>query len=495
MALRCREPTIEGLKAYCEYVREEPLLPRQVEWAQIFLQDGDDVIVAPPGTYKSSLTRKVLEWLIGLDQESGNLWMMNTSDQSQLQVMAIEATLEMYPRYQKVFPAVVSDKDRGWSKTAMFVKRRRIADADPTLFASGYTGNYQGLHPQRIFMDDLTNQLNVAQPVTMREQRALIRGVVYDRLKPIPGRPAQGRKVIMTRWGDNEDADLLSTFKAMGYRIHVYPIKGDYAWGPLLAPDVYDDQKLQDIKEAKESLVIGEEEILVSGGLYQTTFMCKPGGMGAGLIKREWWRWYHELPELKHVIHSWDLATGRGTRYDYTAYTAWGRADNGYYMIDLDRWQDIGSPQTVAEKMQVLYTAPEGRLIPREILVEDVGTSTGTVDYLKGETALPIVPVPPGTRDKKARVQSILGLIHYGKVWLPSQPEWLRKKALEFVAECEKFTGEGDRHDDWVDTMSQGLRFLLKRASSTGEAGGLFTGGQEKRRWPKRFRSHRTFQS
>ena len=476
LALACREVGLRGFRAYCEWVREEALLPRQEEWAEIFLRDGDDVVVAPPGTYKSSLMRKMLEWLVGLDQESTNLWVMNTEPQSQLQVGAIGSTLEgmLVPRYKQVFPWVTPDRVRGWNKTLLFVMRRKVSDADPTLYGAGYTGAYQGLHPQRIFVDDMTDQRDVDQPSVMKVQREIMRGVLADRWRPVKGVLGQGRKVIMTRWGDSEDSDLLSTLRALGYRVHQYPIEGDYKWGRLLAPDVYDDQRLDAIREAKEAVVVGEEEIYSSSNLYQTTFMCNPGRAGGEIIKRGWWRYYHTLPEtFHHVLHSWDLATGRGRGHDYTAYQAWGRADNGYYLIGLDRWRDVGSPLSVEREMQVQYTAPEGRLRPRQILVEDVGSSTGVVDYLKEQTALPILAVRPGTRDKKARVDAVLGLIEAGRVWLPAN----NAKAHEFVAEASAFTGRGDRHDDWVDCMTQAVRFMLARAGSNGEGGGAIVGG------------------
>ena len=53
--------------------------------------------------------------------------------------------------------------------------------------------------------------------------------------------------------------------------------------------------------------------------------MQNPTGEEGALIKREWWKdWEKDLPELQHVIQSYDTAFMKKQAADYSAITTWG---------------------------------------------------------------------------------------------------------------------------------------------------------------------------
>lgn len=429
----CRQDFAE----YCAWVHGKPLYRHQRVWVEEMGKEGVKLlVVAPPESFKSSTVRMYLEWRIGNDREETCLLVMNTAAQAQRQVMSIAETMERNPRYRQVFPWVVPNPKRGWSHEVLFIKRENESLPDPTLYGTGIDGPYQGSHVGILVVDDPTDQQDVSSGATMEAQRSRLRGVLVDRLNE--GGSFLG---ILTRWGEG---DLVRDFKDMGFVVIENPIEGRYPWGRLLCPEMFGDDRLLAIRNAK------------GGQLYQLTYMCNPSAAEGALLKREWWRTYSQVPQMEQVIHSWDLSTGQSSLGDYSAYQSWGRTAEGYYLLDAGRWQ-LGLDGLV-QKMKLLFEQSRPR--PQYLVVEEAGTSIPVIQWLKAHTRLPLMAVKPGTRDKVARVEGVQGMIEAGRVWVPAAAPWL----VDFIDEMAAFPG--GRYDDQVDAMSQALTWLDKRGAS-----------------------------
>jgi len=242
---------------YCAFVHDRPLYPHQLAWAQELQKPASrTLIVAPPGSLKSTLCAYYVEWCIGRDPDDTTLYLMNTAAQSMRQVMSIEDTIEHNTRYRAVFPEVQPDKERGWSKDTLFVKRKDTNNPYATLYGTGIDGPYQGVHINRIIIDDPTDQQDIISEATMTQQRQRVKGVMVDRLKP-------GGNIfaILTRWGI---MDLTSDLQQIGLRLIENPAEGKYLWGDLLCPELFPRQELSALKAQK-----GE-------GMYAMTYMCNP---------------------------------------------------------------------------------------------------------------------------------------------------------------------------------------------------------------------------
>lgn len=423
--------------AYCEYVHGMPLYNHQRMWVQELQRKGSKtLIVAPPLSRKSTTLRMFVEWTIGNDCNTTLLYIMNTASQAERQIMAIAETIEKNDRYHEVFPWVKPDKNKGWTKEVLFLKREKASRPDPTVYGTGIDGPYQGSHVDMIIVDDPTDQKDVFSDAIMNQQRQRLRGVLIDRLQP-------GGSIfaILTRWGE---ADLVRTFQEMGFTIIENPVEGHYPWGRLLCPEIFPDDYLLEIRQNK-----------VSGDMYQLTYMCNPQASVGAKFRREWWRRYSQLPEgLSRPIHSWDIATGKKDIGDYSAFGSWAVGQDGYYLLDAGRFHlDMDS---LVRKMQLLFDAQK----PQWILVEEAGVSIPIIQYLQRRTAMPIMPVKPGTRDKVARADSIQAYVEGGRVWLPASAPWVES----FIDECAAFPG--GQHDDQVDQMSQALIYLTKTGAT-----------------------------
>lgn len=420
---------------YCEFVHGRPLYAHQKAWGDALQEpNARTLIVAPPGTLKSTTLSYFIEWCIGRDHDDTTLHLMNTATQAMRQVMAIADTIEHNPRYKLVFPDVIPDKARGWSHDTLFVKRSDTNNPYATVYGTGIDGPYQGVHVKRIIVDDPTDQQDVRSQVTMEQQRERVRGVMIDRLNP--GGSIFG---ILTRWAES---DLVRDFSEMGFEVLQFPIEGRYPWGRLLFPEFFSDDVIQKLRTTKDQGGGG-----VSTGLYMLTYMCDPGAASGSMVRREWWQYYGELPPISAPIHSWDLSIGKKGG-DFSAFGAWGVAENGYYLFDAGHWRLTADERI--EKMTTLAVRDR----PSAILVEDVSVSMDVIHYLQNHTKLPIVPVKPGMADKVARLQAYVHMIEAKRVWLPAHATWVQ----EYVDEMASFPG--GQFDDQVDQTSQALKYL-----------------------------------
>ena len=75
---------------------------------------------------------------------------------------------------------------------------------------------------------------------------------------------------------------------------------------------------------------------------------------------------------------------------------------------------------------------------------------------------MPVQAYNPGRADKIQRLSIVSNIIKAGRVWVPessNQRGFVRDWAEGMISQICSFP-EGTAHDDFVDAMSQGLRYL-----------------------------------
>lgn len=96
----------------------------------------------------------------------------------------------------------------------------------------------------------------------------------------------------------------------------------------------------------------------------------------------------------------------------------------------------------------------------RGIYIEDKASGQSILQDLRREPGISVIPYKfPGPRDasdKVARVNSILGLIEGGRVFVPEEAPWLD----DFLDEIQSFPN--GKHDDQVDALSMGIDVLSR---------------------------------
>ena len=168
----------------------------------------------------------------------------------------------------------------------------------------------------------------------------------------------------------------------------------------------------------------------------------------SNLIKRDWWKYYKELPKVKRYVWSWDTAFETSTSADYSVGQLWAECNNGYYLVKLYR-NKLEFPDLKKTVNNLFRTDPSS-----VILIEQKASGHSLLQELRRGSNLPLKPVKVD-KDKVMRVNVCLPSIESGNVYLPDDAPWLS----EFIEECSMFPS-GKIHDDQVDAMSQALNYM-----------------------------------
>jgi predicted phage terminase large subunit-like protein len=314
-------------------------------------------------------------------------------------------------------------------------------------YAVGIGGGLTGRGFDLGIIDDPTKDAEEAQSANIREKVWEWYRTVF-RTRAAPGAAVI---VVMTRWHHDDLVGRLLRLAAEDPQadqwevLHLKAITD----GQALWPERYPIEALEGIRTTIGSLAFAS--------LYQG----EPEIEGGNIVRREWWRYYRELPKCTRIIHSWDTAFKGGKTDDWSVCTVWGESETGYHLIDL--WR--GRVEFPELKRQVVALNDRDR--PAAIIVKDAASGQSLIQELRRGTRLPVLPVRPD-RDKVRRLTAVTPLIEAGRVLLPERAPWL----ADYVDEMSAFpNGE---HDDQVDSSSQALGWLAlqpKRELFIGRAG------------------------
>ncbi|WP_129408074.1 phage terminase large subunit [Marinitoga lauensis] len=247
--------------------------------------------------------------------------------------------------------------------------------------------------------------------------------------------------IIMTRWHEDDLAGrLLKTEKENWYIVSL-PVVCDSEEDPLnrklgetLWPEGGYDKKWAE--EKKKS---------VGSRTWEALYMQRPSPSEGGILKRNWWKWYKQLPsDIDEMIQSWDMAFKDKKESDYVVGQVWARKGANKYLVDQVRAR-MNFPATIRAVKTLSLKWPQARLK----LVEDKANGPAVIATLKDE--IPgLVPVEP-RGSKIARAEAVSPDIEAGNVYLPENAPWIH----DFIEECAAFPNGA--HDDQVDAMTQAL--------------------------------------
>ena len=229
------------------------------------------------------------------------------------------------------------------------------------------------------------------------------------------------------------------------------------------------------------------------------------------VIRRSWWnlRSHPEgpgrlpLPPFTRIIMSLDTAFTEETRMkvdtsegrkgdpDFTACTVWGyfEREKTKGAILLDAWHErLGFPDLVdrvKRELKMRYGDEEQKpkirplFGPKSIfeaghpvdalIIEDRGSGTSLLQVLRRE-GIEATPYNPGNADKLARLHAVSHLFASGLIFaLESKDPDKAGQPAGFLDPCidqvSSFRGKGSlEHDDYVDSVSQALRFIADMA-------------------------------
>jgi predicted phage terminase large subunit-like protein len=205
-------------------------------------------------------------------------------------------------------------------------------------------------------------------------------------------------------------------------------------------PEIYPNDELKHIR------TINPEK-------FYAQYQQNPIAGGNAILRREWFKYYKEMPEFDSVIQSWDTAFKKGEKNDYSVCTTWGmkktQFGNNYYLIDV--WRDKAEYPELKSK----FIALQNHYNPSVILVEDKASGQSLLQELRniGNQKLKAIKVDS---DKETRMHAITSLFEQGSVLFPENSNF-----MDFVLD-ELLQFPNGAHDDVCDSITQYLNYMNK---------------------------------
>jgi predicted phage terminase large subunit-like protein len=198
---------------------------------------------------------------------------------------------------------------------------------------------------------------------------------------------------------------------------------------------------------------------------FQSQYQQSPMSREGGIVKREWLKFYEpgKFPsDFEWTIQSWDTACKTGDSNDFSVCTTWKLVGMQYFLIDVFR-KRLTYPELKRCAIELF-----SKYRPTEVVIEDQASGTALIQELQDGGIYNIErykPAPGSDKLTRFAAQSIK--FENGKVFLPKDAPWLE----EYIREITGFPGT--KHDDQVDSTSQALESLARRAQSVAVFQGL----------------------
>lgn len=202
---------------------------------------------------------------------------------------------------------------------------------------------------------------------------------------------------------------------------------------------------LWEARDGEREIRAIREELGSSG--FEAQCQQNPQIAGGNMVKREWWKYYKELPVYKMKYQSLDTAMETNQTNDYSVCITLVECENGYYLTDV--WRQRVEAPDLERAVKQLYD----KELPNQVLIEKKASGHGLIQHLRRETKIPIKPVEV-EGDKVARLNAVLPMIEAGRVFLPEGKPWV----ADFIDEMSSFPNGG--HDDQVDALTQLLKHV-----------------------------------
>ena len=390
------------------------------------------IINMPPRHTKSEFASYLLPaWMVGRDPK--------------LKIIQATHTAELAIRFGRKAKNLIDREDYGKIFQTTLQEDSKAAGRWETsqggeYFAAGVGGAITGRGADLLIIDDPHSEQDAMSSKALESAYEWYTSGPRQRLQP-------GGKIVlvMTRWSTKDLTGMLvksqSEVKADQWHVVEFPALLDHEKKPKpVWPEYW---KLDELEKVKATLPVAK---------WNAQWMQQPTSEEGAILKREWWMKYTDenIPQLHHVIQSYDTAFLKKETADYSAITTWGV----FYPSE-----DQGANLILLDAIKGRYEFPELRRLaleqykywqPESVIVEAKASGL-PLTYELRKMDIPVVNFTPSKgNDKHARVNAVAPLFESGMIWAPEQ-----KFAEEVIEECAAFP-YGD-HDDLVDSTTQAI--------------------------------------
>lgn len=311
------ELALADFEWYCDVLMGYRPYRCHAEWIEGLMSKRRLLITAPPEHAKTTYVGILYpSWRIARDPNIRVVIVCATEAAAEERARAIQSILTD-ERYQGAFPWI--EPGEPWSTTAFTVRRERIEDPFPTVWACGVGSNSLiGRRADLIVLDDPMSEENARSELQRKLLDTWLRRTLITRLTD---EPDSQFVCIMTRW---HEADAAATLLDMGFHHIAQPASPDAPIWPERFGREYLERRRQEMGSA----------------LYNCMYLGDPSGLEGRLILREWLEPVSRLPAMRWCVAGVDLATTARTSADCTAVVKLGVGEDGrHYLLDVERYR------------------------------------------------------------------------------------------------------------------------------------------------------------
>ncbi len=371
-----------------------------------------------------------VSWFLGNHPDLHVLIVSKTSTLAEQTVAAITDLIEKSPKYFNVFGELKPHNPRKWTGNEIYLKRPRLDDKFPSLYATGLHGSLTGGGFDLILVDDPIDEEDCITELSRERARTWLFKVVFSLVFPW-----SGKFVIGTRWHYSDFYTSLikesAEYKPWPHQILKAIIREeDKAKGiepVVLWPEVWNYERLCRLRNE-----IGTVNF---NCLYQND----PTGMEGDLLKASWLQnWENPPPANCEMYAGVDPSLGESD-YFGIATLAYDRPHNQGYLVDV--WAEhMPFPDILKNKLPELHRTYKYLKIYME-----TNFWQKILTYLPEMRGLPIVPVKT-VANKEQRFIPMSSHFQSGRVKVNPL---LNSARTEFFNEWVQFPR--GQHDDALD--------------------------------------------
>jgi predicted phage terminase large subunit-like protein len=181
-----------------------------------------------------------------------------------------------------------------------------------------------------------------------------------------------------------------------------------------------------------------------------------PAPLDGGIIKRQWVRFYRQIPEkFEFMVQSWDCTFSSGHDNDFVAGQVWARSGGKYFMLPYRTYDRLDFGPTMAAIKSCHAKFPQAHAV----LIEDKANGPAIISELQKEIPGVVAVNPEG--GKLARAQATAPLWEAGSIELPDPQVFGITWMEDYLHNMCAFPKAA--HDDDVDATSQALIYMRSR--------------------------------
>ena len=185
-------------------------------------------------------------------------------------------------------------------------------------------------------------------------------------------------------------------------------------------------------------------------------YQQRPAPLDGGIIKRQWVRFYRQLPEkFEFMVQSWDCTFSGGHDNDFVAGQVWARSGGKYFMLPYRTYERLDFGPTMAAIKSCHAKFPQAHAV----LIEDKANGPAIISELQKEIPGVVAVNPEG--GKLARAQATAPLWEAGSIELPDPQVFGITWMEDYLHNMCAFPKAA--HDDDVDATSQALIYMRSR--------------------------------